>query len=96
VILTFFVRFLHKTEYAVVVNLIKLKFANSAYQNMIDVGANIGNTSLLFLHNITNAKALAWSPLIKHVVFNKKKYLMNKYRLSGLVYSILNKPSYSL
>jgi len=32
--------------------------------------------------------------LFSLIVFNKKKYLMNRYRLSGLVYSILNKPSW--
>ena len=32
--------------------------------------------------------------LFSLIVFNKKKYLLNRYRLSGLVYSILNKPSW--
>jgi GT2 family glycosyltransferase len=32
--------------------------------------------------------------LFSLIAFNKKKYLMNRYRLSGLVYSILNKPSW--
>ena len=32
--------------------------------------------------------------LFSLIVFNKKKYLMNKYRLSGLVCSILKKPSW--
>ena len=32
--------------------------------------------------------------LFSLIVFNKKKYLMNRYRLSGLVHSILNKPSW--
>ena len=32
--------------------------------------------------------------LFSLIVFNKKKYLVNKYRLSGLVCSILNKPSW--
>jgi GT2 family glycosyltransferase len=32
--------------------------------------------------------------LFSLITFNKKKYLMNRYRLSGLLYSILKKPSW--